>query len=112
MLYGEVVRLKSFTIPPPPDLELSTLGLEVEDTGGRRVTASHQDIAKSFIGKFKGQIFCKKQLLFFDHNGVMIHMRVSFVTPRAGEGGRGKLSKKTEIHFFESDAFEVRKIVN
>lgn len=42
----------------------------------------------------------------------MIHMRVSFVTPRAGEGGRGKLSKKTEIHFFESDAFEVRKIVN
>nr|XP_009610623.1 uncharacterized protein LOC104104283 [Nicotiana tomentosiformis] len=79
MLYGEVVRLKSFTISPPPDLELSTLGLEVEDTGGRRVTASHQDIAKSFIGKFKGQIFCKKQLLFFDHNGVMIHMRVSFV---------------------------------
>nr|XP_016473997.1 PREDICTED: vesicular-fusion protein SEC18-like isoform X2 [Nicotiana tabacum] len=107
LLYGEVVRLKSFPIPPPPDLELSTLGLEVEDTGKRPITASHPHITKDFLQQFKGQIFCKEQLLFFEHRGARVHMRVSFATQKAGNACRGKLVKQTEIHFFESDLFKV-----
>ncbi|OIT36256.1 vesicle-fusing atpase [Nicotiana attenuata] len=107
LLYGEVVRLKSFTIPPPPDLELTTLGLEVEDTGKRIIKASHPHITKDFLQQFKVHIFCKKQLLFFEHRGARVHMRVSFATQKAGNVGRGKLVKKTEIHFFESDLFKI-----